>query len=64
MAVVRIETNVPDSNINESFFVESTESLASTFRKPKSVSIHWSVLLKLHTFFIFLKLFYATFFKN
>lgn len=40
MAIVRIETNVPAFSINEAFFVETTESLAATFRKPKSVSIH------------------------
>lgn len=40
MAIVRIETNVPAPSINDAFFVESAESLASTFRKPKSVSIH------------------------
>lgn len=40
MCIVRVDTNVSASDIDETFLVQSTESLANTFKKPKSVSIY------------------------
>lgn len=40
MCIVRIDTNVSASDIDEMLLVKSTESLANTFKKPKSVSIN------------------------
>lgn len=40
MSIVRVDTNVSASDIDEEFLIQSTESLAKTFRKPKSVSIY------------------------
>lgn len=42
MAFIKIDTNVPISDINENFFTLSTDSLASTLKKPKSVSIFFN----------------------
>lgn len=39
MCIVRIDTNVPASDIDKNFLKQSIESLANTFKKPKSVSI-------------------------
>lgn len=39
MSIVRIDTNVSASDINEEFLLQSTESLAKTLQKPKSVSV-------------------------
>lgn len=39
MSIVRVDTNIPTSNINEEFLLQTTESLAKTLQKPKSVSI-------------------------
>jgi len=39
MSIIRVDTNVPASDIDDAFLEQSVESLAKTFRKPKSVSI-------------------------
>jgi len=39
MSILRIDTNVSHFNIDDEFLVQSTEALAKTFQKPKSVSI-------------------------
>lgn len=39
MSIVKINTNVPVSDIDEKLLELSVESLAKTFQKPKSVSI-------------------------
>lgn len=45
MCIVRVDTNVQASDIDEIFLVQSTESLANTFKKPKSVSIFsWALI--------------------
>lgn len=41
MSIIRIDTNTSASDIDEAFLELVTESLASTFRKPKSVSIYF-----------------------
>lgn len=44
MCIVKIETNVSASDIDKMLLVNSTESLASTFKKPKTVSISLIIL--------------------
>jgi len=38
MSVLRIDTNVSHLDIDDEFLVQSTEALAKTLKKPKSVS--------------------------
>jgi len=38
--VLRIDTSVSHVDIDDEFLVQSTEALAKTFQKPKSVSIY------------------------
>lgn len=38
--VLRIDTNVSHVDIDNEFLVQSTEALAKTFQKPKSVSTY------------------------
>lgn len=47
--VVRVDTNVSTSDVDKEFLVETTESLANTFKISKSVSIccnNFNLLLK------------------
>lgn len=37
--IVKVDTNVSASDVDEAFLVESTESLANTLKVSKSVSI-------------------------
>lgn len=37
--IVRVDTNVSSSDVDKAFLVETTESLADTFKISKSVSI-------------------------
>lgn len=39
MSIIKVDTNVPASGINEAFCEQITESLAKTFKKSKSVSL-------------------------
>lgn len=39
MTIVKINTSVPASDVDEKLLEQSVESLAKTFKKPKSVSI-------------------------
>lgn len=39
MTIIRIDTNISSSDIDDAFLGLVTESLASTFQKQKSVSI-------------------------
>lgn len=39
MSILRIDTNVLASDIDEELLVQCTESLAKTFQKSKSVSL-------------------------
>jgi len=40
MSILRIDTNVSHLDIDDAFLVESTEALAKTLKKPKSVSTY------------------------
>lgn len=40
MSIVKVDTNVSVSDIDELFLAKSTESLAKTFQKDKSVSTY------------------------
>lgn len=48
MSIVRVDTNVAASDIDDAFLEKSTESLAKTFQKDKSVSTY--IYFKICTF--------------